>query len=67
MCDLDSKNGEDAALSFTKEYGKGRIMFIKADVTKEKDLEGLLNTLVFSAVKTLCFSAHLSNRFFKSF
>jgi len=38
MCDLDSKNGEDAALSFTKEYGKDRIIFIKTDVTKEKDL-----------------------------
>jgi len=39
MCDIDSKNGEDAALSFTKEYGKDRIIFIKTDVTKEKDLE----------------------------
>jgi hypothetical protein len=36
MCDIDSKNGEDAALSFTKEYGKDRIIFIKTDVTKEK-------------------------------
>jgi hypothetical protein len=58
MCDLDSKNGEDAALSFTKEYGKDRIIFIKTDVTKEKDLEGQLNILVFSAVKTLGLSAH---------
>jgi hypothetical protein len=48
MCDLDSKNGEDAALSFTKEYGKGRIIFIKTDVTKEKDLEGQLNISLFS-------------------
>jgi len=39
LCDLNSKNGEDAALSFAKEYGKDRIIFIKTDVTKEKDLE----------------------------
>jgi len=39
MCDMNSENGEAAALSFTKEYGKDRIIFIKTDVTKEKDLE----------------------------
>jgi hypothetical protein len=47
MCDIDIKNGEDAALSFTKEYGKDRIIFIKTDVTKEKDLEGQLNIWVY--------------------
>lgn len=49
LCDLDSNNGEDAALSFAQEYGKDRIIFIKTDVTKEKDLEGQLNISVFSA------------------
>jgi hypothetical protein len=49
MCDIDSKNGEAAALSFTKEYGKDRIIFVKTDVTKEKDLEGQFNISVLSA------------------
>jgi hypothetical protein len=49
MCDIDSKNGEDAALSFTKEYGQDRIIFIKTDVTKEKDMEGQLNISLFNA------------------
>ena len=49
MCDINSKNGKDGALSFTKDYGKDRIIFIKTDVMKEKDLEGQLNISVFSA------------------
>ena len=49
MCDINSKNGKGAALSFTKKCGKDRIIFIKTDVTKEKDLEGQLNISVFSA------------------
>jgi hypothetical protein len=47
MCDIDSKNGERAALFFAKEYGKDRVIFIRTDVTKEKDLEGQLNSWVF--------------------
>jgi hypothetical protein len=49
MCDIDSTNGEAAALSFTKEYGNERIFSIKSDFTKEKDLECRLNISVFSA------------------
>lgn len=39
MCDIDSQNGEEAALLVTKEYGEDRAIFIKTDVTEQQDLE----------------------------
>jgi hypothetical protein len=44
MCDIDSQNGEEAAVLVTKEYGENRAIFIKTDVTKQQDLEGQLCT-----------------------
>lgn len=44
MCDIDSQNGEEAALLVTKEYGEDRAIFIKTDVTEQQDLEGQLGT-----------------------
>jgi hypothetical protein len=64
MCDIDSQNGEDAALSVTKQYGEDRAIFIKTDVTKQQDVEGQLNTrlnmfLLFISTLSLC--AHIKN------
>jgi NADP-dependent 3-hydroxy acid dehydrogenase YdfG len=39
MCDLERKNGEDDDMYFEKEYGKERIILIKNEVKKEKELE----------------------------
>ncbi|KAJ9592840.1 hypothetical protein L9F63_015483 [Diploptera punctata] len=39
ICDIAADLGEQAVESINKEYGKGRAIFIKTDVTKQSDLE----------------------------
>jgi hypothetical protein len=64
MCDIDSQNGEEAALSVTKEYGEDRAIFIKTDVAKQQDLEGQLNTwlnMFLLLISTLSLFVHIKN------
>ncbi|XP_069687834.1 15-hydroxyprostaglandin dehydrogenase [NAD(+)]-like isoform X2 [Periplaneta americana] len=39
ICDIDSTKGEAAIEGFNKEFGKGKTIFIKTDVTKQDNLE----------------------------
>ena len=39
VADLDARKGENAVKELVTEFGKGRAIFIKCDVTKPEDLE----------------------------
>ncbi|XP_069687830.1 15-hydroxyprostaglandin dehydrogenase [NAD(+)]-like isoform X1 [Periplaneta americana] len=39
ICDIDSTKGEAATEDLNKEFGKGKAIFIKTDVTKQENLE----------------------------
>lgn len=41
IVDKEQKKGETAINQINHEFGKDRVMFIKADVTKNSDLEGM--------------------------
>lgn len=40
VCDLDASKGQDAVKELQAEYGAGRVIFIKTDVTSAAELEG---------------------------
>ncbi|GLV31700.1 Photoreceptor dehydrogenase [Carabus blaptoides fortunei] len=52
IVDKEQKKGETALNQINHEFGKDRAMFIKADVTKNSDLEAAFETVI-SAWKTL--------------
>ncbi|EZA55494.1 hypothetical protein DMN91_001992 [Ooceraea biroi] len=39
IIDLCTSNGESVAATFENEFGKGRVMFVACDVTKDEDLQ----------------------------
>jgi NADP-dependent 3-hydroxy acid dehydrogenase YdfG len=40
VLDLDARKGENAVKELKAEYGSGRVIFIKTDVTNAAELEG---------------------------
>lgn len=40
VLDFDARKGENAVKELKKEYGSGRVIFIKTDVTNATELEG---------------------------
>jgi hypothetical protein len=41
ICDINIENGESAIKHLEKEFGKDRAMFLKTDVSKEDEIEGI--------------------------
>ena len=39
MVDISTQTGQETANSFNSQYGPGRAMFIKCDVSNEEDLK----------------------------
>lgn len=41
ICDINVENGESATEHLEREFGKDRAIFLKTDVSKEDDIEGI--------------------------
>jgi hypothetical protein len=41
ICDINAEKGESAIKHLEKEFGKDRAIFLKTDVTKEVEIEGI--------------------------
>lgn len=50
ICDIQDEKGNNETKQLEKEFGKDRAMFIKTDVSKEDEVEGLLHDYVHCAV-----------------
>jgi rhamnulose-1-phosphate aldolase/alcohol dehydrogenase len=46
VVDINAENGEAVAADIAKKYGKGRAIFVRADVTQEADVANALRTAV---------------------
>jgi hypothetical protein len=56
ICDINVKKGEDEVKLLEKEFGKDQAIFLKTDVSKDDELEGLLQILIY---KLLCYAVLL--------